>query len=30
MRLAYARLDPDDVEIEALCRQWPFAERREA
>jgi hypothetical protein len=30
MRLAYARLDPDEVEIEALCRQWPFAERREA
>lgn len=30
MRLAYARLDPDEVEIEALCRQWPFSERREA
>jgi hypothetical protein len=30
MRLAYARLDPDEVEIEALCRQWPFGERREA
>ena len=30
MRQAYARLDPDEVEIEALCKQWPFAERREA
>ena len=30
MRLAYARLDPDEVEIEALCKQWPFHERREA
>lgn len=30
MRLAYARRDPDEAEVEALCRQWPFAERREA
>jgi hypothetical protein len=30
MRLAYARRDPDEVEIETLCRQWPFAERRQA
>jgi hypothetical protein len=30
MRLAYARLEPDEIEIEALCGQWPFAERRQA
>jgi hypothetical protein len=30
MRLAYAGLSPDDVEMEALCRQWPFGGRREA
>jgi hypothetical protein len=30
MRLAYARLHPDEVEIEALCGQWPYTERRNA
>jgi hypothetical protein len=30
MRLAYARMDPNEIEIEALCLQWPFAERRQA
>lgn len=29
-RLAYAQRAPDDVEVEALCRQWPFGERRDA
>jgi hypothetical protein len=30
MSLAYARRAPDEAEVEALCRQWPFGERREA
>lgn len=29
-RLAYAGRPPEDVEMEALCRQWPFAGRRES
>jgi hypothetical protein len=29
-RLAYAGRPPADVEMEALCRQWPFGERRDA
>lgn len=29
MQLAYARRPPEDVEMEALCRQWPFGERSE-
>ncbi len=29
-RLAYAQRSPDDVEVEALCKQWPFGEGREA
>ncbi len=29
-RLAYAGSPPEDVEMEALCRQWPFGGRREA
>jgi hypothetical protein len=29
MRMAYARRCPEDAEVEALCRQWPFGERRE-
>jgi hypothetical protein len=28
-RLAYAGRPPEDVEMEALCHQWPFSERRE-
>jgi hypothetical protein len=28
IRMAYAGISPDDHEVEALCRQWPFAERR--
>jgi hypothetical protein len=28
-RLAYAGRPPGDVEMEGLCRQWPFGERRE-
>lgn len=28
-QLAYAGRPPEDVEMEALCRQWPFGERRE-
>jgi hypothetical protein len=28
-RLAYAGCPPDDVEMEALCGQWPFGQRRE-
>ena len=28
MRLAYAGLEPADVEVESLCRSWPFLERR--
>jgi hypothetical protein len=28
-RLAYAGRPPEDVEMEALCQQWPFGERRE-
>ena len=27
-RLAYAGLCPEDREVEALCRQWPFVDRR--
>jgi len=30
MRLAYAGHRPDDGEMEALCREWPFGERSEA
>lgn len=30
MRLAYAGLEPADVEVESLCRSWPFLERRAA
>ncbi len=26
-RLAYARLRPEDHEVESLCRAWPFVER---
>jgi hypothetical protein len=29
-RLAYARLKPEDGEVEALCQRWPFMERRRA
>jgi hypothetical protein len=29
-RLAYAGRPPENVEMEALCRQWPFGERRGA
>ena len=28
MRQAYAGCRPEDGEIELLCRQWPFPERR--
>jgi hypothetical protein len=28
IRMAYAGTCPDDREVESLCRQWPFAERR--
>ena len=28
MRLAYAGMEPPDAEVEALCKQWPFGERR--
>ena len=28
MHLAYGGRRPADVDVEALCRQWPFAERR--
>ncbi len=28
-RMAYAGRPPEDVEVEALCRQWPFRERGE-
>ena len=28
--LAYARTLPADVEVESLCRQWPYVERRSA
>ncbi len=28
MRLAYAGSSPPDAEVEALCKQWPFGERR--
>lgn len=28
IRMAYAGISPDDREVEGLCRQWPFAERR--
>lgn len=30
MKLAYARELPSDPEVEALCSQWPFPERRPA
>ena len=30
MRLAYAGSRPQDDEVELLCRQWPFGERRGA
>lgn len=29
-RMAYAGQSPEDAEIESLCRNWPFAERRRA
>jgi hypothetical protein len=29
-QLAYARLVPEDREVEALCQRWPFVERRGA
>jgi hypothetical protein len=29
-RLAYAGRRPEDLEVETLCRQWPFGERRES
>ncbi len=29
MRMAYAGMDPPDAEVEALCKQWPFGERKE-
>lgn len=28
IRLAYAGVSPADAEVRALCRQWPFGERR--
>ncbi len=30
IRLAYAGISPPDVEVQALCGQWPFGERRGA
>jgi hypothetical protein len=30
MRLAYAGLEPAEVEVETLCRSWPYLERRPA
>jgi hypothetical protein len=27
-KLAYAGISPPDLEVQALCRQWPFGERR--
>ena len=30
IRLAYAGITPPDVEVRALCGQWPFGERRGA
>ncbi len=30
MRMAYAGRRPDDSEVDSLCRQWPFQERRRA
>ena len=30
VRMAYAGSVPADVEIESLCHQWPFVERRNA
>lgn len=30
MRLAYARLYPDEAEVAALCGRWPFEPRRRA
>jgi hypothetical protein len=29
-RLAYAGRRPEDLEVETLCRQWPFGKRRES
>jgi hypothetical protein len=28
--LAYAGRCPEDREVESLCRQWPFVDRRDA
>lgn len=28
IRLAYAGINPADAEVQALCQQWPFSERR--
>jgi hypothetical protein len=28
-KLAYAGISPADIEVQALCRQWPFGERRQ-
>lgn len=30
IRLAYAGWSPADIEVEALCQQWPYVERRNA
>jgi hypothetical protein len=30
MRLAHAGREPAEIEVETLCREWPFAERRGA
>ena len=29
MQMAYAGISPVDLDVQALCRQWPFGERRQ-
>lgn len=29
-RIAYAGVRPADADVDALCRQWPFGERRQS